>query len=806
MVTITDYQYREAGTPHWFPSRAGPKSEIYADLLNNGAIPDPFLDDNEDKVQWVAEKNWEYRASFQVSESDLKHEHLQLHCEGLDTFCTVYVNDNKVGETDNMFAEHVVDVNRDILVVGENWLLLHFDLALFKGRQLEADSFKGVFWNGESSRLHVRKTQYHWGWDWGPRLILCGPYRPVHFLAYDDLVNDIYCQVKLEDKGKKAVVDVTVDITGGNNWALKISDPEGNTVVETLVSETTYSATIDDPQLWWPYALGGQPLYTVTVTSGSASKSTTIGLRTVELVQEPIPGEPGTSFYFKVNDTPIYVNGSNWIPGHSFVTMMTDNDFQKWIDIMVQGNQNVIRVWAGGNYEENVFFEECDKRGLLVWQDFQFACGQYPAHEKFVASVEMEAKSVLKRIRNHPSLLVFAGNNEDYQIAEQEHLEWDPKDHSGDYTRTTFPARKIYEQVLPEIMKSYLPAVPYHPGSPWGGEKPTPDRTVGDIHQWNVWHGSQEPYQDWYRLGGRFVLEFGMEALPNIQTYKDCITDAAQIYPQLRMVDHHNKADGFERRLALYVMENVKVTKLDMQSWIYATQLMQAECLAYAYRCWRRDWGRGDEVKRLSGGAIVWQINDCWPVALWAIVDFYKRPKLAYYAVKRELAPINVGAFRNNVDGIINCELWGVNLTLDDVDATIKIQFYEVSGEPVASFDQQVKLCANQSTEFCSHVLLSPDTTVVHARLLINGEEVASAGDWPQPLKYLTFKDVKVEATVDGDLIIVSTNKPVKGVELVVGDGIFLSDNGFDLFPGQSKLVNAPGLNGGSVEVNWYQK
>ncbi|KRZ98589.1 uncharacterized protein AC631_05655, partial [Debaryomyces fabryi] len=293
----------------------------------------------------------------------------------------------------------------------------------------------------------------------------------------------------------------------------------------------------------------------------------------------------------------------------------------------------MVRVWAGGIYESDFFYETCDRLGIMVWQDFMFACGQYPGYPEFIENIKFEAIDQIKRLRNHCSIALYAGNNEDYQVAEQFNLEWDRNDVSGDYSKTNFPARTIYENVLPKLVGEYSVDVPYHPGSPWGGNG-TADETTGDVHQWNVWHGNQEKYQDWYRLGGRFVSEFGMEALPNRKTYEACITDPTELYPQSETVDHHNKADGFERRLALYVIENIKVKGLDLDSWIYATQLMQLECLGYAYRCWRRQW-KGDG-QRYAGGAIVWQINDCWPVASWAICDFYKRPKLAYYSVKRE--------------------------------------------------------------------------------------------------------------------------------------------------------------------------
>ena len=835
--TFKDWKYREYKTLEWKLSRTDAETtEIHADLLANKEIPDPFMDTNERDVQWIGEKDWEYGNEFFVSANAKPLSVHELVFEGLDTFATVYLNNEEILTTDNMFREYRVDVTKYLNFDGANNLRILFKSALHTARALERKHGKLFCFNGESSRVQVRKAQYHFGWDWGPVLITCGPYKPVKLVSYDSYIKDVYFKVDV-NKELKASIDIQSDIfTGSSSSTLEIEvkSPSG-LVIQTFSSKVdksdifSHKFAVEEPDLWYPLGHGKQSLYEFKISLENQVIVKKVGLRKVELVQESFAEQEGSSFYFKVNNIPIYCAGSNWIPAHSMQTLLVDSDYKQLLQLMIDGHQNMVRIWGGGYYEQDIFYDECDRMGILVWQDFMFACGQYPGYPEYLESVSEEAKHQLKRLRNHCSLAIYAGNNEDYQVAEQFNLEWDPTDNSGDYSKSNFPARTLYETIFPKLVSEFCPEIPYHPGSPWGGNG-TADPTVGDLHQWNVWHGSQEKYQEWHKLGGRFISEFGMEALPNRKTFEACITDPDELYPQSELVDHHNKADGFERRLALYVIENIKVQGLDFDSWIYATQLMQAECLGYAYRYWRREW-RGDG-KRYTGGAIVWQINDCWPVTSWAIVDFYKRPKLAYYSVKRESRPIGLGMFRNEkkhtheqakphstagpphdysqVD--YNVDIWGVNSNTVDQPAVLKVDIYNVtSGKKLESLpDQDVVLKSNLSTEFVSaHPIANDQPIVVYSRFVSkeDGSIIASAGDWPQPLKYLKFPGREVKFEVSNGSIKLSSNKPVKGVEILVERDVFLQDNGFDLFPGDEKVVIAEDLKTtDKVTVRYYQQ
>ncbi|ODQ83254.1 glycoside hydrolase family 2 protein [Babjeviella inositovora NRRL Y-12698] len=799
---------------------------------------------NEKEVQWVAEKDWEYRSLFAVTADAQSFAHHQFVFKSLDTFALVYLNGELILEADNMFREYAVTVKPgQIKFGGENEMLIHFQSALLVSRSIEKKRGIAKAFNGETNRVYVRKAQYHYGWDWGPVLNTCGPCRPILFHSYDLRLGNIFVKPLVDDlTASKVEVEVEVELLGNAGGSVKIdvlSYDNSTGVIGDLITTMSSNSTVTtlsvkNPKFWFPVGYGNQDRYAfrVTLLYGSVEIETStqlVGLRKVELVQETFADLPGSSFYLKVNNIPVYCAGSNWIPAHSFSTKLTNRDYTDWLEIMINGNQNMIRVWAGGYYETDWFYEECDRLGLLVWQDFMFACGQYPGDLEFIALVSLEVESQLKRLRNHCSLAIFAGNNEDYQVAEQFKLEWDPSDNSGDYSNTTFPARTIYEVILPKLMAQYLPDVPYHPGSPFGGSH-SADPTIGDAHVWDIWHGAQLPYQDAPSLSARFVSEFGMEALCSLKTYRECITDISELYPQSETVCHHNKADGFERRLALYVMENIKVTSLDLESWIYATQLMQAECLSFVYKSWRRNWKRDGE--RFTGGTLVWQINDCWPVASWAIVDFYKRPKLAYYAVKRESARLTLGSYRTEVvEGTVtrvseeapphdyapkvyDLDIWGVNASVGVVEGILKTDVYNITtGEKLFSLDDRaVSLAENGCTDLVIKLRL-PDMPVVINSILVSRESpsvvLSRSSDWPQPLKFLKFPKTNIKMIVSQGKVELSSDKPIKGVEIVLDDletEIFLSDNGVDLFPGETRIIEAKGLKGDEkLRVRYYK-
>ena len=662
----------------------------------------------------------------------------------------------------------------------------------------------------------------------------CGPWRPINLEIFSSRISDLYFTTDVDESLDSAEFVAKADVEGSAsevNFVISLAgDKVASKTVKVIKGHATHTYVIDEPFLWYPVRYGKQPLYTITASlyNGKSEvdmKSKRFGLRRAELVQRPISGQPGTSFFFRINNIPVFCGGSNWIPADNFIPRISKDKYYDWVKLVADGNQFMLRVWGGGIFEEQAFYDACDELGILVWQDFLFGCGNYPAFPEFLALVKREAEENVKLLRHHPSIVIWAGNNEDYQYREEQKLTYDPdnKDEES-WLETNFPARYIYEKILADACKELIPDTYYHFGSPWSG-KNTTDPTVGDLHQWNVWHGSQEKYQNFDKLVGRFVSEFGMEAFPNIKTIESFLPlgkDDPDRFAQSSTVDFHNKADGHERRIALYLVENFRYAPDPLEQFIYSTQLMQAECLASAYRLWKRQW-KGPK-REYCGGALVWQINDCWPVTSWAIVDYYLRPKHAYYTVKREMAPISLGVTRKehlipkdkytraHIDKRTEIEIWGSNLTLKNMKVDVVVKAFDViTGKE--TFSKTVKtafsLPENRSTEIAAFAVPvrhqnsdEEGRTVVAAYLYEFGNQIARYIDWPEPLKYVHLQKPKALSVVlsdDGKEVEISAELPIKGVALECeDDGVVFDDNLVDIVPGEVVSIGVKGAKKGT--------
>ena len=667
----------------------------------------------------------------------------------------------------------------------------------------------------------------------------CGPWRPVNLEIYDSRLSDLYFDSTVEKSLESATVVVHAAVEGeAEKVRLDVTLNDQSVSSETVEAKSgAVSATfhISNPSLWYPIRYGKQPLYTVkaTLLSGTEEIDTItkkIGLRRAELVQDPLKDQPGSSFFFRINNIPIYCGGSDWIPADNFIPRISRERYYDWVKLVADGNQFMIRVWGGGIYEEQAFYDACDELGILVWQDFMFGCGNYPAWPELLKSIEREATENVKLLRHHPSIVIWAGNNEDYQYQESEGLTYDFENKDAEsWLKTDFPARYIYEKVLDDVCKELIPGTYYHFGSPWGKGVDTRDPTVGDIHQWNVWHGTQEKYQNFDKLVGRFVSEFGMEAFPSVKTIDAFLPlgkDDPDRYPQSSTVDFHNKADGHERRIALYLVENMRYAPDPLEQFVYSTQLMQAEALASAYRLWKRQWkGPGREY---CGGTLVWQINDCWPVTSWSICDYYLRPKHAYFTVKREMAPLSIGMTRRehrhpkdkytrvNIEVKTQIEVWGSNLTLEDltVDCVLKAWDVETGKETFSkTVAEGLLLPENRSTEVVAMdvpVDKAGDEarTVVATYFIQNGKQIARYVNWPEPLKYLHLqkpKQLKAELSSDGKFVEVSAEFPLKGVAVECEDDkVKFDDNLVDIVPGEVVKIGVTGASSSSIITTRY--
>ncbi|EFQ92681.1 hypothetical protein P3342_006437 [Pyrenophora teres f. teres] len=440
----------------WMPVKKVP-TNVHLDLIEAGKIPDPFLGFNELRAEWVADKAWTYKVGLpQVQEAKEGTTHV-LAFDGLDTFATVRINGETILESDNMFIPHRLDVTKKLSFGEKNVLEIEFASARLEAIKIKEKhpEHKWVGFNGDMSRLAVRKAQYHWGWDWGPILNTCGPWREVRLETFQARFEDLRVDYKL-DSGLESVqgtICATVQGVSADSVSFDVFDGDKQVFKETTKISNGVAKVdfhVNNPKLWYPHGYGEQPLYTVTATLFANEvklhqTSRRTGFRKGELIQEP--DAIGKSFYFRVNGVDVFCGGSDWIPADSFTPRVTEDQYRRWLELMVDGYQIMIRIWGGGIWEEDVFYNLCDELGILVWQDFMFGCGNYPAFPDILRSIKEECTANVTRLRHHPSIIIYAGNNEDYQVQETYGLNYDYVDKDPEsWLKTDFPARYIYEK------------------------------------------------------------------------------------------------------------------------------------------------------------------------------------------------------------------------------------------------------------------------------------------------------------------------------------------------------------------------
>ncbi|KAL7923934.1 glycoside hydrolase family 2 protein [Trichoderma austrokoningii] len=837
------WTFKQADRPDSaFRSVAHFPTVIHLDLLHHGLIPDPPKDRNSELIQWVGEKQWLYKTSFaspQAPAGTGKTCHVMVF-DGLDTYAKISLNGKEIASTANMFLQYRVDVTAALKPAGgENTLELLFDSAFLEGKRLEkAQGYKNLFWNGDSCRMNVRKIGCHFGWDWAPTLLTCGPWRPIHLESFVTRIADLNIDIEVADSLDSATVNATLELQSLDNIddklvQVNISGPDGEAI---FTGSGNSSVVIKSPKLWYPVGYGKQPLYTVTATLGDQKVIRKVGVRHLRLVQRPLEdGAPGTTFFFQVNQIPIYCRGANWVPGDTFLPRMNAERYRQWIELALHGNQNMIRVWGGGLYEDDSFYEICDELGILIWHDFQLGCGVYPVSDFMTNTIREEAIYNLKRLRHHPSIILWCGNNEDHMFAELHHLEYDINDKNPDnWLKTNWAARWYYDKMLPDICAELVPRVPYHNSSPWGGSYSN-DATVGDIHSWRVWMADQPryPYQDYEKLTGRFVSEFGMKSSPAVRSVRQLISDPAERHPQSRTFDNWFCAPEDQRTLSMYLIDNQRHSHASLPAYVYATQLNQAEATDYALRPFRRLWkGPGQED---CAGSLVWQLNDCFPAASWSLADAFLRPKLAYFVAKRDYAPIIVGCARTTVETpadeftrvyikrVTTADIWASNCAVSEIELTVTTAFYSaLDGKLLASASEEVVLPPNRSTELRKLRFeenewgIKQESVVVATKLTKDGEVLARYVNFPQPLRHLDLTAAEVTVTKQDvsvsdrsfNLAVSVKNGVAKGVELMidtldpdVADSFTFSDNALDLVPGEEQIVTVTTVPGAKVDV-----
>lgn len=690
---------------------------VHLDLQRAGAIGDPFERMNERGAAWIDETDWVYETTFQIDEPLEGKTYLAF--DGIDTVADIHLNDHLVASVDNMFYAHEFDVT-SLLNVGENALKVTIYSAVEVGRKRMAE------WEaaGHPTTVHgtdnwgprsfVRKAQYMYGWDWGPILRSAGLWQGVRLVNVPAArITDWRYEVAFSPDGREAIVafDVTVDratdaplsltldLFDVTAWGEPVDASLPDAITVDLAADTSRAQVafiVTNPKRWWPNgtenATDRAPhLYGVEAVLRAGddeidSRTTRIGLRTAQLVHDPDVDGKGEGFTFRINGVDIFIKGANWIPADSFpsrlATQSDTSDFEFDVDddrvidqicLARDAGMNMLRVWGGGLYESEHFYSLCDEQGILVWQDFPHACAYYPDVDEYAAAAKVEATQAIRRLRMHPSLVLWCGNNENDELYVNQWINPVPSRFLGEH---------LYHDVYPKAIEAEDPGRAYWPGSPYGGDNPSsPD--FGDRHNWDVWHGRGD-WKFYTEDKSRFCSEFGFASSCGLSAWND-VLDEEDRSPYSTVVRWHDKTrKGYDVYLGM-----VKLHYPDPQNieeMVYFTQINQAEALKYGIEHYRRNKGR-------CWGTIVWQINDCWPVHSWAMIDSTPEPKAAYYAAKSFYAPVLVSLVDEGETAAVHV----VNDLLDPVRGTLHIVAETFDGRQLAEASYQITAEANSA-------------------------------------------------------------------------------------------------------------
>lgn len=800
------WKFKQQNKEEWYPATV--PGVVHTDLYANKLIPDPYYSTNETDLQWIENEEWIYETTFTPTKEQFAAQEVFLDFKGLDTYADVMLNDKLILSSDNMFIEWRVPVKSD-LKEGENSLKILFKSAYKIGCELAkaypklpADNDKGVDYK---TCVFTRKAQYHFGWDWGPRFVTAGIWKPIYLESFNSAAIDNIHYVQLSQSEQEATFNAQVTLNGAKEGPATIilSNEAGTEYAKSDIELTKGIQTVSvpfkiaNPELWWPNGMGkGKPkLYPITAMvlvdgKKAAESSARLGVRTIELIREP--DSVGESFYFKVNGEPLFIKGANMIPQDVFLPNITPERQQKMVDIAVEANMNMLRVWGGGIYEDDDFYNACDENGIMVWQDFPFACAFYPWDDKFYASVTEEATQNVRRLRNHPSLAIWCGNNE---IDEAWH-KWGYKEDSKNYPWTDQEKKDIrkgiddlfFDTVIPNVLAAEDTTRPYHPSSPvygWGDPR---SQVSGDVHYWGVFHG-EEPFSTYKDKPGRFSNEYGHQSFANYQTWQKALKPEELVYLSEAFKIHQKNPKGY-RVIEDYMTREVPSVQSDIRTYIYLSQLVQADGIRIAMEGHRQN-------RPFTMGTLYWQINDCWPVTSWSSMDYpYGYKALQYFAIN-SFAPTILSFDKE--DKTDRVELWGVTDELEEKKGSYTLTLMTFTGDTLWSEKAEALIPANKSVRLIDRPTAEVLKGANPKDVVLVAEGTFGDKDMRTLFYFLPYKELnlpaadyqvtynkvgkKVEATI-------KSNNLVKAV-LFESDAMQLNPSNayFDLLPGEEQTI-----------------
>ena len=803
------WQFKQERGTNWFPATV--PGVVHTDLMANEIIDDPFFRLNERGVQWIDKEDWVYTTTFTADKAILEKECIELVFEGLDTYADVYLNDKLILKADNMFRRWRIDV-KPLLIEGNNNLKVYFhSVVKIDMPKWEALPFQYYRWQDQSENgglfkrkisVFCRKSAYHYGWDWGPRLITSGIWRPVYLESWDSLrISDVFYNQKSVTE-KRADIDVEFEILSQNEStaSLRVIDERtGKTLTKGITKLTkgenkvVVPMTISKPKLWWCNGLGEAHRYafrTEVEVNGKVidSRHHDIAVRSLKVIRNE--DKDGRSFYFELNGKAVFAKGANYIPCDSFLTRVTDEVYEKTIADAVAVNMNMLRVWGGGIYENAKFYEECEKNGIMVWQDFMFGCALHPCEGEFAENVRLEAIDNIKRLRNYGCIALWCGNNECYDTLMGCKRSYEKKGIDMKY----FDIQKAqfdyqYYELLPKVCAEHDPSRYYHPMSPWAGKDIKADHAMnrGDFHYYGVW-GQRKPFDTYNTKIARFMSEYGFQSFPEIGSIKRYAPNPKDwnIFSEVMMA-HQRGGKSANGKINDYLTKEYW-PQSDFEKFLYMGQVMQADAIKIAVEAHRRNMP-------FCQGSLYWQHNDCWPVASWSSRDYYGRWKAMHYFARHFFDKYLLSAYPH--DGRL--KVYVVSDNQSKTKAEFKVEVMTLTGKVVKSFVKQVVVPANTSTVMFDETIESvlggekAENLVIVSSLKV-GNKLYSSNNYFVKQGALNFPACKISTKVEkcdgGVAVTISSDNFARAVYLSIDDiDNFFEDNYFDLLPGTSRTI-----------------
>jgi len=808
-----DWTFKQVRGNSWYPATV--PGVVHTDLMDNGIIEDPHFRLNERGVQWVDKEDWEYKTQFNVSAETFSKSNIILDFKGLDTYADVYLNDSCILKANNMFREWQVDV-KGLVKQGENELRVYLhspikvDIPKFDAIHYPIEAGNDQSENGgifdKKLSVFARKAGYHYGWDWGPRLVTSGIWRPIYVVAWNDARIENVHYIQESVTARRANVKVRTEVIADNagEAVLEISYDGLRRPISKKVNLTKglnvieQDVVVNNPKLWWSNGLGEAHLYTFTTSvkldgNTADSQCTDIGLRSIRVVRDK--DEAGHTFYFELNGVPVFSKGANYIPQDNFLPRVTAERYEQTILDAVNANMNMLRIWGGGIYEEKIFYDLCDKYGILVWQDFMFACSTYPMNPEMLDNIKHEAIDNIRRIRNHASIAIWCGNNENHTA--WFNWGWERKYKAlGVYEELRKDYKDLFHGVLEDAVAEHDATRFYWPSSPYGGE---PDERAesgrpnwnpnGDAHYWGVWH-AKDSIANFNIIRARYFSEYGFQSFPEYQSVLKYAPEEKDhdIFSEVMMA--HQRGGSHANGLIEWYLLNEYRQPKDFQNFLYMGLLLQGDAIKTAIEAHRRDMP-------YCMGTLYWQHNDCWPVASWSSRDYYGRWKAQHYFTRKAFENVLVSPIKE--DDKLNVYIVSDNLSTER--GKLEVRVMDLAGNVLFENNKNVTVSANASKIYFSQDINSvlagknENEVVVHARFISNKGNATTANYFLTRYKDIDFPKAnitkKVVAAAGGYDVTLTSNNFARGVFLSI-EGIdnFFSDNYFDLLPNESRTIH----------------